>query len=31
LPPDLAALKVSDFEIVDHGGMVPLTYDCVRE
>lgn len=28
---DLAALKVSDFEIVDHGAMVPLTYDCVRQ
>jgi len=27
---DLAALKVSDFEIVEHGATIPLTYDCVR-
>ncbi|HTJ46874.1 MAG TPA: hypothetical protein VL463_32445 [Kofleriaceae bacterium] len=27
---DLAALRVEDFEVVDHGAMVPLTLDCVR-
>ncbi|HTJ46875.1 MAG TPA: hypothetical protein VL463_32450 [Kofleriaceae bacterium] len=27
---DLAALAVSDFEVVDHGAAVPLTLDCVR-
>jgi serine/threonine-protein kinase len=27
---DLSALKVSDFEVIDHGSMIPLTYDCVR-
>jgi serine/threonine-protein kinase len=27
---DLAALKISDFEVIDHGAMIPLTYDCVR-
>jgi serine/threonine-protein kinase len=29
-PQDLAALKVTDFEVVDHGAMIPLTYDCAR-
>jgi len=29
-PQDLAALKVTDFEVVDHGSMIPLTYDCNR-
>jgi hypothetical protein len=29
-PRDLAALKVSDFEMVDGGARVPLTLDCVR-
>ena len=27
---DLAALKVTDFEVVDHGPQVALTNDCVR-
>jgi serine/threonine-protein kinase len=27
---DLAALKVSDFEVVDHGSMISLTGDCNR-
>ena len=27
---DLAALKVTDFEVIDHGTMIPLTSDCVR-
>jgi serine/threonine-protein kinase len=27
---DLAALKVTDFEVIDHGSMIPLTYDCNR-
>jgi len=30
-PRDLAALKVDDFEVVDHGTYTPLTYDCVRQ
>ncbi len=29
-PLDLQALQVSDFEVIDHGGMIPLTYDCNR-
>lgn len=29
-PRDLAALKVSDFEVIDHGAAVPLTGDCNR-
>ena len=29
-PQDLAALKVTDFEVIDHGSMIPLTYDCNR-
>jgi hypothetical protein len=28
---DLAALKVEDFEVIDHGAMIPLTLSCVRE
>jgi serine/threonine-protein kinase len=27
---DLSALKVDDFEVIDHGSAIPLTYDCVR-
>jgi serine/threonine-protein kinase len=27
---DLAGLKVTDFEVIDHGSMIPLTYDCNR-
>jgi hypothetical protein len=27
---DLAALKVEDFEVIDHGPAIPLTLDCVR-
>lgn len=27
---DLDSLTVEDFEVVDHGDAVPLTYDCVR-
>jgi hypothetical protein len=27
---DLAALQVSDFEVIDHGAGIPLTGDCVR-
>jgi hypothetical protein len=27
---DLAALQVSDFEVIDHGADIPLTGDCVR-
>ena len=30
-PRDLAALDVEDFEVIDHGPPIPLTYDCVRE
>jgi serine/threonine-protein kinase len=29
-PKDLAALKVEDFEVIDHGAAVPMTNDCVR-
>lgn len=29
-PRDLAALKVSDFEVIDHGAALPLTGDCNR-
>lgn len=29
-PQDLVGLKVSDFEVVDHGAMIPLTYECNR-
>lgn len=27
---DLVALKVTDFEVIDHGALIPLTYDCAR-
>jgi hypothetical protein len=27
----LSALKVTDFEVIDHGPTIPVTYDCVRE
>jgi len=27
---DLQALKVTDFEVIDHGSMITLTYDCNR-
>ena len=27
---DLAALSVTDFEVIDHGSPIPLTGDCVR-
>ena len=27
---DLSALKVTDFEVIDHGGGIALTGDCVR-
>ncbi len=27
---DLAALKVTDFEVIDHGSAIGLTYDCRR-
>lgn len=30
-PRDLAALDVEDFEVIDHGPPVYVTYDCVRE
>jgi serine/threonine-protein kinase len=30
-PRDLAALTVEDFDVIDHGPPVPLTFDCVRE
>jgi serine/threonine-protein kinase len=29
-PRDLQALDVEDFEVIDHGAMIPLTYDCAR-
>ena len=29
-PSDLQLLKVTDFEVVDGGTRIPLTYDCVR-
>ena len=29
-PQDLAALRVEDFEVIDEGGMITLTYDCAR-
>ena len=28
---DLAALTVDDFEVIDHGAAIALTYDCVRD
>jgi serine/threonine-protein kinase len=30
-PRDLSALKVTDFEVVDHGAATALTYDCARQ
>ncbi len=27
---DLAALQVTDFDVIDHGSMIPLTNDCTR-
>jgi hypothetical protein len=27
---DLAALKITDFEVIDHGASIALTGDCVR-
>jgi hypothetical protein len=30
-PRDLAALKVEDFEVVDHGAALPFGYNCVRK
>jgi serine/threonine-protein kinase len=29
-PTDLAALKVEDFAVIDHGPMIPLTFNCTR-
>jgi serine/threonine-protein kinase len=29
-PRDLAALKVTDFEVIDHGAPITLTFDCER-
>jgi serine/threonine-protein kinase len=29
-PHDLAALRIENFEVIDHGTMITLTYDCVR-
>jgi serine/threonine-protein kinase len=29
-PLDLKALRISDFEVIDHGGMISLTGNCVR-
>jgi serine/threonine-protein kinase len=29
-PHDLQGLQVSDFEVIDHGSMIGLTYDCDR-
>jgi hypothetical protein len=29
-PRDLSALKIDDFELIDHGAFIPLTYDCKR-
>ena len=29
-PRDLAALRVEDFDVIDHGPMITLTYDCTR-
>jgi serine/threonine-protein kinase len=27
---DLAALRIEDFDVIDHGPMIPLADDCVR-
>ncbi len=29
-PSDLSALKVTDFEVIDHGSPIALTGDCAR-
>jgi serine/threonine-protein kinase len=29
-PHDLRTLQVTDFEVVDGGKRIPLTFDCVR-
>jgi serine/threonine-protein kinase len=29
-PRDLAALRVEDFEVIDHGPDIPVTFDCTR-
>jgi len=29
-PRDLSALRVEDFEVIDHGAPITLTFDCVR-
>ena len=29
-PQALAALDVEDFDVIDHGAMIPLTFDCAR-
>jgi serine/threonine-protein kinase len=29
-PHDLGALRIEDFEVIDHGAVIPLTYDCTR-
>ena len=29
-PRDLGALRVEDFEVIDHGPMITLNYDCMR-
>ena len=29
-PADLQALRVTDFEVIDHGPSIPVTNDCVR-
>ena len=29
-PRDLADLTVEDFEVIDHGAPIPLTYECER-
>lgn len=29
-PRDLAALEVEDFDVIDHGAPIELTFDCVR-
>jgi serine/threonine-protein kinase len=29
-PRDLGALAVEDFDVIDHGGRIELTFDCVR-
>ena len=29
-PRDLSMIKIEDFELIDHGPYIPLTYDCQR-